>query len=68
MAIEDFRREYPELPEISGVDTMGGLLVRQLEVVPPAGRSVSFAGLRLTAAVVDERRVKELIAEKPRKR
>ncbi len=67
MAIEDFRREYPDLPEISGVDTMGGLLVRQLEMVPPAGRAASFAGLRLTAAVVDERRVKELLVEKPRK-
>jgi CBS domain containing-hemolysin-like protein len=68
MAIEDFRREYPELPEISGVDTMGGLLVRQVEMVPPAGRTASFAGLRLTAAVVDERRVKELLVEKPRKK
>lgn len=68
MAIEDFRREYPELPEINGVDTMGGLLVRLLEFVPAAGQFAQLAGLRLTAAVVDERRVKELLVEKLRRR
>src|SRR6185295_10609924 len=34
MWLEDFRREYPELGDVLGVDTMGGLLVAQMEVVP----------------------------------
>lgn len=68
MAIEDFRREYPGLPDVDGVDTMGGLLVRLLEVVPVAGQSAVFAGLRLSANVVDQRRVKELIVEKLKKK
>ena len=44
------------------VDTMGGLVVTQLGVVPGAGDStVHFRGLRLTASVVDERRVREVL-------
>lgn len=61
--IEDFRREYPDLGEIEDVDTMGGLLVRELEVVPAAGQNAVFRGLRLTAQSVDERRVHELTVE-----
>lgn len=61
--IEDFRREYPDLGEIEDVDTMGGLLVRELEVVPAAGQSAVFRELRLTAQSVDERRVHELTVE-----
>ncbi len=68
MAIEDFRREYPALPEVNGVDTMSGLLVRLLEVVPAAGQSAVFGGLRLSASVVDQRRVKELVVEKLKKK
>src|SRR5438105_4037312 len=34
MRLEDFCREYPELGDVPGVDTMGGLLLSQLEVVP----------------------------------
>jgi CBS domain containing-hemolysin-like protein len=62
-SIEDFRREYPELGEIDDVDTMAGLLVRELEVVPNAGQSATFRGLRLTAQAVDDRRVHELLVE-----
>lgn len=62
-SVEDFRREYPDLGEISDVDTMGGLLVREMEVVPAAGQSVTFRGLRMTARAVDERRVHELLVE-----
>ncbi len=62
-SIEDFRREFPDLGETPDVDTMGGLLVHALEVVPNIGESAVFRGLRLTAHAVDDRRVHELIVE-----
>ena len=63
MRLEDFRREYPELKEVTGVDTMGGLLVALAEIVPPPGQTIRFGALRLTASVADDRRVRELIVE-----
>src|SRR3954462_13001238 len=66
-SIEDFRREYPDLGDVPDVDTMGGLLVRELEVVPNAGQSANFRGLRLTAQSVDDRRVHELLVESLRR-
>jgi CBS domain containing-hemolysin-like protein len=68
MGVDDFRREYPALGEVPDVDTMGGLLVALSEVVPTAGHSVLFRGLRLTAQVVDERRVRELLVEVVKKK
>jgi putative hemolysin len=61
--LEDFRREYPELGEAPGIDTVGGLLTAQLGVVPLQGESAVFRGLRLTAVAVDERRVREVLVE-----
>jgi putative hemolysin len=63
MRLEDFRREYPLLGDVAEVDTMGGLLVAQVETVPAVGQSVVFRGLKLTASVADERRVRELLVE-----
>ena len=63
MRLEDFRREYPDLGEFPEVDTMSGLLVTLMEVVPVAGESALFRGLKLTAQVVDDRRVKEVLVE-----
>ena len=63
MRIEDFRREYPALGEVTEVDTMGGLMVMERETVPAVGESVLFRGLKLTALAADERRVRELRAE-----
>ncbi len=63
MRLDDFRREYPALGDVPDVDTMGGLLMALLGVVPGHGESAVFGGLRLTAPVVDERRVRELIVE-----
>lgn len=63
MRVDDFRREYPGLGEVSEVDTMGGLMVSIAEVVPAMGDSVMFRGLKLTAQWVEERRVRELIVE-----
>jgi len=61
--LDDFRREYPELGEVSGVETMGGLLVQLVETVPVPGESAVYRGLKLTAHVTDQRRVKELVVE-----
>jgi CBS domain containing-hemolysin-like protein len=66
--LEDFRREYPALGAMTGVLTMAGLMLAQAEVVPSAGQSVQFRGLRLTAEAVDERRVKQIMVETIRKK
>jgi putative hemolysin len=63
MRLDDFRREYPELGEVEGAETMGGSLVNHLGVVPAQGESAVLNGLRLTALIVDERRVRELLVE-----
>jgi len=63
LRVEDFRREYPALGEVGEVETMGGLLASLQGVVPGRGQSATFRGLKLTAAVVDERRVRELLVE-----
>ena len=63
MRLDDFVREYPALGEVPEVDTLAGLFLLQLGVVPGRGQSVTYKGIRLTALVVDERRVKELQVE-----
>ena len=62
---EDFRREHPDLGDVAEVDTMGGLLLTQLEVVPAVGQWAVFCGLKLTATAADDRRVRELLVEIP---
>jgi len=64
MRLEDFRREFPALPEVPEVETMGGLLTHLLGVVPDNQESAVLAGLKLTAQVTDGRRVKELLVQK----
>jgi len=64
MRVEDFRREFPDLAPAPDVDTMGGLLVARLHVVPAEGASLVLHGLRLTAHVADERRVREVLVER----
>ena len=64
MRLEDFRREFPALGSVNEVETMGGLLVHLLGVVPAAGEFTVFRGLKFTAQVADERRVRELLVEK----
>ncbi|NOS70652.1 MAG: HlyC/CorC family transporter [Verrucomicrobia bacterium] len=64
MRLDDFRRQYPELGEVPGTETMGGLLMKLLDAVPAAGESATFRGLKLTAHEVDERRARALIVEK----
>jgi len=62
--VDDFRREHPALGEVEEVETMAGLLVQLLEVVPNEGQSAVFRGLRLTATACDARRVRELQVER----
>jgi CBS domain containing-hemolysin-like protein len=61
--LDDFRREYPALPEVSGVETMGGLVLRQMELVPIPGEEVVFAGLKITVRSAEDRRIRELNVE-----
>jgi CBS domain containing-hemolysin-like protein len=63
LRIDDFRREYPALGDVPEVETMGGLLMSLLDVVPAPGDSAAFRGLKLTAQAGDERRVRELLVE-----
>jgi CBS domain containing-hemolysin-like protein len=64
MRLDDFRREFPALGDVPEVETMGGLLMHLRGVVPEAGESASFRGLKLTAHAVDERRVRELVVQR----
>ncbi len=66
--LDNFRREYPPLPDLPGVETMAGLALRQFEVVPTSGESVTVAGLRLTVQAADERRIRVLLVEALKKR
>jgi len=63
LRLDDFRREYPPLGEVAEVETMGGLLMSLMDVVPRPGDSAVFRGVKLTAAAADERRVRELLVE-----
>lgn len=62
--LDDFRREYPDLPEMPDIETLGGLLMSELDIVPQRGESATIHGLRLTAEVVDERQIHELMVER----
>jgi putative hemolysin len=62
--LEDFRREFPALGEVAEVETMGGLLTHLLGVIPNIGETATFRNLKLTARVVDERRVRELMVQR----
>jgi putative hemolysin len=64
MRLDDFRREFPALGEVAEVETMGGLLTHLLGVVPNAGESATFRDLKLSAQIVDERRVRELLVQR----
>ncbi len=63
MRLEDLRRQLPELGEVPDVDTVGGLVVKLAEVVPPVGVEFQFRKIRLTVLEADERRVREVRVE-----
>ncbi|HZB48166.1 MAG TPA: transporter associated domain-containing protein, partial [Mycobacteriales bacterium] len=57
MAVEDLSDTFgTEVPDLGDVETVGGLLARELGRVPIPGASVSVAGLTLTAESVGGRR------------
>lgn len=66
--IDDFRRECPELGTVPEVETLGGLILTRLEMVPAKGQTMNFRGLRFTVTSADERRVRELLVERTRKK
>ena len=66
VTVRDFRRECPDLGDVPEVETMGGLITLLLDVVPNAGESTTYRGLKLTAARVDERVVREVTVERAR--
>jgi putative hemolysin len=63
MLLDEFRSEFPTLPDREDVDTMGGLVVALSEVVPAVGATIRFAGLVLTVTEATERRILELELE-----
>ena len=64
MRLDDFRREYPGLPDEPDVDTVGGLVLKLAEVVPSPGESFVYRGLRFIVRVADERRIREVEIER----
>jgi CBS domain containing-hemolysin-like protein len=64
VTVRDFRRECPEIGDVPEVETMGGLVTLLFDVVPYSGEAVNFRGLKLTAARVDERAVREVMVER----
>ena len=60
MLLDEFRSEYPLLPEREDVDTLGGLVVALCEVVPDEGKVVEYSGLTMEVTEATERRVMEL--------
>jgi putative hemolysin len=68
LRLDNFRREYGQLRDVPGVETMAGLVLNQLEVVPAQGESVTIDDLRLTVQAADERRIRELLVEAVKKR
>jgi CBS domain containing-hemolysin-like protein len=57
MAVEDLGDTFgTEVPDLGDVETVGGLLARELGRVPIPGASVTVAGLTLTAESVGGRR------------
>ena len=68
LRLDNFRREYTQLQDVPGVETMAGLVLNKLEVVPAEGDAVTIDGLRLTVKAADERRIRELLVEAVKKR
>jgi len=66
--LDNFRREYPPLTQIPGVETLAGLALHEFQVVPAVGDTVVVGGLRLTVQAADERRIRELLVEVVKKK
>lgn len=64
--LEDFHEMQPDFPydEELDVETLNGLMIYQLEVVPRAGQSLVYGNYLLKATKVDDRRALEIEIEK----
>ena len=62
--LDEFARICPQIGEVEDIDTLGGLLMSLLEVVPQKDQSAVFRGLRFTADEVDDRRVHTILVER----
>ena len=65
--LQDFRREFPSLATVPGVDTIGGLVSSRMDEIPPIDTEVRFSGLRFRVTDADERRVKAVEVNVPGK-
>jgi putative hemolysin len=63
LRLDDFRREYPGLPEIEEVETLGGWVVHLRGMVPVQGEILQQHGLKIAVTAADERRIRELVIE-----
>jgi magnesium and cobalt exporter, CNNM family len=68
MRLDDLGEDCPQLENVPDVDTVGGLLMAKLEVVPKKGQFIVFRGLRLTALEADERRVHLVLVERMKRK
>jgi CBS domain containing-hemolysin-like protein len=68
VAVDDFRREFPALRCVAGVETMAGLALNAFQVVPAVGESIVVNGLRFTVRAGDERHIRELLVEAVKKK
>ena len=62
--IEDFEEVCPLIGEVEEVDTVGGLMMMLMDMVPEKGNSVEYKGLRLLALDASERHVKQVLIER----
>lgn len=64
--LEDFHEQHPDFPynEELDVETLNGLMIYHLEIVPRAGQSLVIGNYRLKALKVDARRALEIEVEK----
>ena len=62
--LEDFDENHASVGEVEEVDTVGGLMMLLMDMVPEKGSSVEHNGLRFLALDVDERHVKQVLIEK----
>ena len=62
--LDDLRREYPAIGEVPEVETIGGLLLLQLDTVPSTGTTLNYRGLKFTVTAAEERRVLGVLIER----
>jgi len=67
MKLHDLGEHCPELEEAPEVETIGGLVLSLSEIVPNPGFTTNYNGVQLTALSTDDRRVIEVLVQRPGK-